>query len=245
MELRQRCPQAAEQERHQPLRQASGQQRVAGIGVCPFAGQIADLTAGDHLQHIGAGNRVGHGAEHEMQAPDDLRFRNIRQGAEQRQLVAIDHFGILAGEKGADELGRLGQGAAEQAQEGHAAQRRIFTHAQQGAKKGFENLRRLQRRAGGLFLESVEGLQALVIEPGQAAPEHLAQQRLLRPEMVIDRRQVDFRGAGDHPHRRPLVTVFHEQAFGDVENAFAGIESGFLIGHEIDGPRESRGVRKQ
>jgi hypothetical protein len=57
--------------------------------------------------------------------------------------------------------------------------------------------------------------------------------------MVIDRRQIDLGGAGDHPHRSGFVTVFHEQAFGDVENAFAGIESGFLIGHEITGPRKA------
>jgi hypothetical protein len=86
IELRQRCPQTAEQERHQPLRQPSRQRRVVGLIAHLFAGQIAHLATGDDLQHIGAGNRVGHGAEHEMQAPDNLRFGHVGQGANSASL---------------------------------------------------------------------------------------------------------------------------------------------------------------
>ncbi|KFB71914.1 MAG: hypothetical protein AW09_002932 [Candidatus Accumulibacter phosphatis] len=79
MKLWQGRPQATEQERHQPLRQASGQRGVARI-IGALACEIAQFTAGDDLQHIGSGDRVRHGAKHEMQAPDNLRFGNIRQG---------------------------------------------------------------------------------------------------------------------------------------------------------------------
>ena len=197
--------------------------RGAVLGRHRFACQIVQAATGDDLQHIGASDRVRHRAKHEMQAPDDLRLRYVGQRVKKRPLVTIDHLRVLAGKKGADELGRIGQRTTQQAQEGHPAERFVLAHAQERAEESFEDLRRLERRTGGLRFEPVERLQALIVQPRQTSPKNLAQQGLLGPEVIVDRGQVDLGGAGDQAHRSRLVTVLHEQPLRDIEDALARI----------------------
>jgi hypothetical protein len=70
LELGQRGAQTAEQERHQ-----AGNQAVVAVDRI----RILDFPIGDQAQRIGAGNRVGRCAEHEVEAPDDLGPRHVRQ----------------------------------------------------------------------------------------------------------------------------------------------------------------------
>jgi hypothetical protein len=54
--------------------------------------------------------------------------------------------------------------------------------------------------------------------------------------MVVDRRQIDVSAGGNHAHRRPFIAMRHEQPLGHIEDAFASIVIGLLVGHEIAGP---------
>jgi len=114
--------------------------------------------------------------------------------------------------------------APEEAQEDDAAAPVVVGQAQQRPEEAVDDLRGLQRLARRRPLHLVENAQPLVVEPVQAAPEHLLHQRLLGPEVVIDGSQIHCRVASDLAHRRSLVTVRHEQALGRIENALAGID---------------------
>jgi ABC-type multidrug transport system fused ATPase/permease subunit len=145
-------------------------------------------------------------------------------GLEQGLLVALHDRGVLVGDEGADEFRRLGVRAPEEAQEDDAAAPVVVGQAQQRPEEAVDDLRGLQRLARRRPPPSRRERAALLVEPVQAAPEHLLHQRLLGPEVVIDGSQIDRRLAGDLAHRRSLVTVRHEQALGRIENALAGID---------------------
>jgi hypothetical protein len=202
-----RRAQAADEEAHQP-----GVERI-GVGVVDRA---------QHAQGIGAGYRIRQRAHHEMEAPEELLLRHIGQGLEKSGLETGNHLGIFLGEEAADEIGRLGVGATEQAHEGLAAVP-VRRHADGDAEEGLDDLPRLQRRALGLRLESRQGGDALLVEPGQAAAENGFDQRLLRAEMVVHRRQVGLGLGGDHAQRGGVEAVPDKEALGGVEDAGAGV----------------------
>ena len=85
----------------------------------------------------------------------------------------------------------FGQRAADQAQEGLAARAVGDRHAQQRAEEGIDDLRRLERRAGGLGFQFVEHAQALLVEQAQAAVEDRLEQVFLAAEVVVDGGQID------------------------------------------------------
>src|SRR5450631_3835115 len=57
----------------------------------------------EKLQRVGARERVGKRAHHEMKAPRELLARQVRQCLEERFLVEPDHLAVLRGKKMADE----------------------------------------------------------------------------------------------------------------------------------------------
>ncbi|MNS94175.1 hypothetical protein D3C72_1283860 [compost metagenome] len=57
--------------------------------------------------------------------------------------------------------------------------------------------------------------------------ENRLNQRLLRTEVIVHRRQVDTRLAGDQTQRGFGETFFREQLLGGIKNAF----NGFRLGH--------------
>lgn len=77
------------------------------------------------------------------------------------------------------------------------------------------------------------GLTALqlFIETEAERPEKTREdrlnQRLLRSEVIVHRRQIDTGLAGDQTQRGFSETFFREQLLGSIENAF----NGFRLGH--------------
>src|SRR5450631_2880478 len=57
----------------------------------------------EELQCVGARERIGKRAHHEMKAPRELLARQVRQRLQERFLVEPDHVAVLRGKKMADE----------------------------------------------------------------------------------------------------------------------------------------------
>jgi hypothetical protein len=67
-----------------------------------------------------------------------------------------------------------------------------------------------------------QGFQPAGIQRIQAAPEHLLDQLLLGPEVVIDRGQIDAGGGGQLAQRGAIETALGKQDFGGAQYAFLG-----------------------
>jgi hypothetical protein len=168
--LRQGRTQTTQQEGHQARHQAIHPVHRVGL---------LNLPVSHQPQGIGTGNRVRSSAEHEVKAPDNFCLRDIGQSLEQRLLVAINHRGVLMGQKGADKLRRIGQRAAEQAQKGRPAPFLVVRHAQQGAEKAIDNLRRLKRLASRFTLQRIQDTHPFLVQPIQPPTKNLLHQRFL------------------------------------------------------------------
>ncbi|SST12163.1 Uncharacterised protein [Klebsiella pneumoniae] len=79
----------------------------------------------------------------------------------------------------------------------------------------------------GLGLATIQLLFQAGAEWPEEAREHRLDQRLLRTEVIIHRRQVDPGLAGDQTQRGFGEAFFREQLFRRIENAF----DGFRLGH--------------
>src|SRR5258708_5467082 len=71
----------------------------------------------EELERVGARERIGKRAHHEVQAPRELLAREVRQRLEERFLVAPDHPDVLRREEMADERRGIGVRAADEAEE--------------------------------------------------------------------------------------------------------------------------------
>ena len=65
---------------------------------------------------------------------------------------------------------------------------------------------------------------------GVRVDQHGLVQRIAAAEVVIDRRDIDVRLAGDLAQRSAAESVLGEQGFGGVENPFLGRKLGFAHG---------------
>ena len=133
------------------------------------------------------------------------------------------------GKKGTDEFRGFGMRAPEETEKDNAAAPLVVSQTQQRSEKAVDDLRCFQGFAAGRLLHPVENPQALLVEPVEATPEHLLHQRLLGAEVIIHRRQVNRRLAGNLAHRRSLVAMLHEQLLGGIENALTGINVDGLL----------------
>ena len=206
----------AEQEAHQPRGQL---RRVF----------VVEL-AGNQLQRIGTGNGVGHGAHHEMETPQDFLALHFRQRPVQRSKKALDTLGVFLGQKLADELVGLGVGTAKQAHEGMATTFHVGGHAQCGTEEGINDAARLDGHLASFCLQHVQCGQTGLVEIGQAAPKDLLDQQLLAAKVIIHCGQIHGGTAGDHAHRGAVEAVVHEQHFGCIEDAAAGVAGGLACG---------------
>src|SRR5437762_2532833 len=100
---------------------------------------------GDQLERVGACKREGQRAHHEMQPPDELFLRQLRQRAPKRGLESRDHHGILVGQKMPDERRWIGVGTPQEAQEILAAALGIARELERRNEHRRENLLAGQR----------------------------------------------------------------------------------------------------
>ena len=158
------------------------------------------------LDPLGAGDRVVDRAEHEVEAPEDLVGRHVRQA-----LTKCGH------ERPARHVEVVGDQLVEQG--------RIFRR-EDGAKPAEARLavtgldlgqgRAHERFDDGFELEAfppglAEQLQPFGVEAAAMPPVHLRQQPFLAAEVVTHERPVHAGCRGDRPHRDVGVAVVREQ----------------------------------
>ena len=80
-------------------------------------------------------------------------------------------------------------------------------------------------------LEIFEAKDALVVDRREAAVGHGMEQFVFRPEVVIDRGQVDPGEQGDLAQRHAVESAGGVNAFGGFEDAFARRIGGVFFRH--------------
>ena len=92
--------------------------------------RIARIERRNQSERIGARQRVRQRAHHEVQAPAQFLFRQMRQRTRECGLEPRDHLRVLLGQEAPDERRRIGVRAPEQPQEVLAAALRIAREPQ-------------------------------------------------------------------------------------------------------------------
>ncbi len=126
----------------------------------------------------------------------------------------------MIGQELAQAVVLLRVGTGDDADEGTPAVA-ILGQRQGGLDEGRQNRFQL---AGALFQGGPELAQPLAAHLVHPAPEHLVDQVFLGSEVVIDRRDVDVRPAGDLAQGGARETVLGEQLLGRAQDAFLGGE---------------------
>ncbi len=160
-------------------------------------GALGDL--GLALDDAEVGHGIGQGTGDDVQPPVDLFLGQVRQQPGELGGELAQHVAVVVGQEAAEGFVVLGIGAGQDADEGRAAAavaRQVQGRADVGVKHVLQS---------GSFLagDPGQGGQASGIELIEASAEYLLDQLVFRPEVVIDRGEVDLGRGGDLPSEAP------------------------------------------
>ena len=164
-----------------------------------------------------ARHRRSHGADQKLDPPGELVSRQMRQGAPQRGRKAGDH----RLEVPLDDIRQhtLRVQSPHQAHELRVS-RGVFRNRKE---EGFQDPLRRGSACFRLRFGPVQKRQTGLIHRRYLPEDNRVEQLLFRPEVVVNRRQIDAGLADDVAQRNSIITTLAEEPLGRIQNLLLGI----------------------
>ncbi len=174
------------------------------------------------LDQAEVGHGVGKRSGEEVQPPVQLLLVQVRQAGGHGAGELAQDVAVLLGQETAQVVVLLGVGAGDHAHEGAAAAPVGGDRKGRLDERGEDRLQlaRVFRQRRPQHLQPV---RAHLVHP---AAEHLVDEVLLAPEVVVDRGDVDLGAAGHLAQRGAAEAVLGEQLLGGAEEPVLGGERG-------------------
>ena len=161
-----------------------------------------------------------HGTDHEVEAPEQLFPREVRQRAFECGGESGYDVAKLVEDEVVKALVGLGESPADETGEGGSATLSLHHFERRLHKRPDDTF---DRGHGVCSLDPVEKIDPAPVERAQSPRQNLAHQSLLRAEVVVHRGQIGACGLGYRAQGRPMDALLSKEILRGVEQAGFGV----------------------